>query len=215
MQVSIVEFDARGRDYIRSELEATNQLGRLVLSAVELDKGKVMGVIPEPHAPDIYAFKAGIFLSAGREQWPVAGGHIEEVPSTEVEVASWVHTVLNSGSRRVFVCESYLLRASEISRAKNLPRQTVAGGNFVYHWSATGDRPEDVAGVVRMAYPVPVGFSVICSLPTEAAEILEDQISSAGLALLASHVDCIIVGAYDGESVLVWGRDEEFRPQPS
>ena len=131
--MNTVELDARGLDYVGSELKVTNYLGRLVLSAVELAKGKVISVIPEPHAPDIYNFKSGVFLNLGRERTAIPGGYIEAVPSTEDDVASWVHEVLNSGPRRAFVCESFLLRASILARAKSLPRRTVAGGDFVYH----------------------------------------------------------------------------------
>ena len=70
MNTNHVTLDRRGLDYIRSTLEATNHLGRIVLSSLEWDSGKVIGVIPRSHAPDIYEFKEGLFRKPQRERKP-------------------------------------------------------------------------------------------------------------------------------------------------
>jgi hypothetical protein len=208
MKAKIVHMDPRALNHIQSELEATNQLGRVVLSSIDLARGSAMAVLPEEHLQDTYAFRSGIFARGGQERTPVAGGYVETVPSTQDAVSAWVHDVLGSDSHRAIVCESYLLRAGDLDRASLLPRRTVACGDFVYHWAEHGDSEQDVAAVVRMAYPVPLGFGVICTLPVEPAQLLgAATINPSSLSTIARSTDCIILGAYDGESVLVWMRD--------
>src|SRR5258708_1967765 len=100
MKAKIVELDVRGLDYIKSELGATNDLGHRVLSAIDLNNGRVVSVLPESHGPNVYAFKQSVSLNVGRERIPIRGGYMEAVPSTRTDVASWAHAVLNSGSHR-------------------------------------------------------------------------------------------------------------------
>jgi hypothetical protein len=215
MNARFVTMDARALDHVREELEATNRLGRLVASTLDLDEGRVFGFIPESHVPDTYNFRRGIFQRVGRPRTPVAGGYVEEVPSTEAEVAVWVHTALASDRRRALVCESYLLRAKDLTRASQLPRRTVAGGDYVYHWATHGDAPEEVRAVVRMAYPVPVGFAVISALPVSPAQMLGcSELDRRILSAIAAAIECVLVGAYDGESVLIWLRKATFLSIP-
>lgn len=200
----------------RGELGATNQLGRLVASTLDLNEGRVIGVIPESHAPDTYNFRGGIFQRVARPRTPVPGGYLEEVPSTEAEVAAWVDGALASDRRRAVVCESHLLRAKDLTRASQLPRHTVACGEFVYHWAAHGDTPEDVRAVVRMAYPVPVGFAVICALPVIPVHMLgSNEFDRRILSAIAATTECVLAGAYDGESVLIWLRKATLLSMPA
>src|SRR4051794_3389163 len=104
MSVQFVAMDVRALDYVRSEMAASNWLGRLVASNVDLDEGRVVGVIPESHATDICNFRAGIFPSGRQPRGPIPGGYIEEVSSTETDVGAWVNNALASDRRRALVC---------------------------------------------------------------------------------------------------------------
>jgi hypothetical protein len=207
MNAKILPLDARAIRYLRSEMEATNQIGRAVLASIVLEDGSIVAVVPERHSPNMYDFRSSIFPRGERGRSAVSGGYVETVPSTEGAVSAWVSGVLQLDARRAIVCESYLLRAADLERAARLPRRTVASGDFVYHWAAHVDSEDDVASVVRMAYPVPLGFAVICTFPVDPIELLGGAtIDPSVLATIARSTDCVLLGAYDGESVLVWTR---------
>jgi hypothetical protein len=114
---------------------------------------------------------------------------------------------LLADSRRALVSESFLLRAKDLARASYLPTHTIRGGEFVYFWATRGDTIAEIREVVGMAYPVPVSFAVLSALPVAAAEALAGRELDEGiLSTIAIGAECVIVGAYDGESVLIWLR---------
>jgi hypothetical protein len=200
-----VELDSRANNHVQSELEWTNQLGRLVISSVDLTGGTVYAIVPEPHIGDLYRFREAVFpLDDNAERTAIPGGYVMPVQHTEADVAVWAQSVLAGDAAHVLVCESWVLRAPDVGHPALLPRRTVTSGEFVYHWATRGD-DENVANVVNAIYPVPLGVGVIAKLPVPPAQLLGGAtISPADLSLVARNTHCILLGAYDGESVLVW-----------
>lgn len=199
MITTAVRLDDPGLEYVRGELAAANPLGRLVRSVVEAEPGTTVAIVPEPHG-ELYAFRHGIFPKpAGPQRGVVA------VPSTASQVSTWVLAALRADVRACFVCESYLLRARDLSRAAVFAPGARTCEEFVYHWAMPGDSPEVVAQVVGAAYPRPLGFAVLSILPPAAST--QGLVMGPGvLEALAAGTQSAFIGAYDGESVVVWTR---------
>jgi hypothetical protein len=205
MSALFVQLDERGIDYLTSELRFANQLGQLVSANVDLTDGIVFAVTPSEGGRDPYEFKSAIFPRTPTARTPIPGGYIEAVPSTEEDVAVWVNRELRASARRAFVCESYLLRARSLGRASLLPQRTIPSAEFVYHLAVHGDPPEDIADTVRMVYPVPLGFGTVCSPSIDLSTFGRDQpFDAQSLLAIAKSTEGILVGAYDGESVVIW-----------
>ena len=197
-----VRLDDPGRfEYVRGELAAANPLGRLVLSVVEAEPGTTVAIVPEPHG-ELYAFRHGIFPKPAGPQRGVV-----TLPSTASQVSTWVLAALRADVRACFVCESYLFEAPGLSRAARCSRPARARAReFVYHWAMPGDSPEVVAQVVGAAYPRPLGFSSVLSILPPAASTQGLVMGPGVLEALAAGTQSAFIGAYDGESVVVWTR---------
>lgn len=182
---------------------ASNQIGRLLLSSNDLSEGAIVAAVPEHHR-DPYAFRAGIFDQRG-SRVPVEGGYMQAVPSTQDALSAWVHGVLKEDNHRAILTESFLLRAGDLVRTSGLPRHTVTCGEFVYHWASDDQPMTEVAAVVSSIYPVPLGLGIICT--TDPEDVLAKvTLSLDDLSKCVERVDCVLVGAYDGESVVMWVR---------
>lgn len=207
MNTRFVEMDARAVAYVRSELEATNKVGQLIAATLNLDEGQVLAAVPDSYLSDTYNFREGIFQRVGLDRTNAPGGYVEEVPSTEADVAARVCRAMSLDRRRALICESYLLRAKDLAQASYLPIHTAVCGEFVYHWVTHGDAHEDILTVVRLAYSRPLGFAVLSALPVTPAEMLaRSELDANILSTIATTAECVLVGAYDGESVLIWLR---------
>ncbi len=205
MKCLFTQLDSRGINYVENEMKVSNYLGKEVLARVKLTDGHAFALVPENHEPDIYRFRSSVFPNVGRERTNVPGGHVESVPTTSRALVSWVHGVLKADLSRLFVCESYLLRAKDLARVSNLPRRTIVAWDFAYHCAVGNDPTEEIAAAVEAVYPVPLGFALISSPAAEPlALVAGTSFTQDELTMIASTVATIIVGAYDGESVLLW-----------
>jgi hypothetical protein len=203
MIFTAIQLDKRGAEYICDELASANPLGRAVRTTVAQNDGTTVAVIPEPHRADVYNFRHGIFPQVPKVA-SRGGAYLTRVPSTEDEVGAWVHTVVRSHATACFVCESYLLRSRDLARASRLPSRTLACGEFVYHFATAHDPPEAVTHVVGMAYPRPLGFAVLSLLAAPMSPEEPRAMTSDALDAIAAGVQSVFVGAYDGESVVIW-----------
>lgn len=196
---SFVALDDRVLEHARDELSHANALGKELLSVIDSSHGRWYAVSPGHVLDHVYDFRTALH----RERKALAGVNIEKVPSTESDVAAWVGGVLGRHTDWALISESYLLRVSDIGTAFPLPGRTYSYSSFLYHVATAEDSTKVILDVVRTIYAVPLGVGAILSrgLPPVRTEGLT-EISE--MSILASTARIVIVGAYDGESVLVW-----------
>lgn len=198
-----VALDDRVLEHAREELSHANALGKELLGVIDSGRGRWYAVSPEHALEHIYEFRTAVYRE--RKDFPRIG--VERVRSTERDVAAWVAAILRRHTDWALVSESYLLRASDLGAAFPLPGATYSDSSFVYHVATPADSTEVILDVIRTIYAVPLGVGVILSgrLPPAAPEGVAEipQVSS-----LAPSAQIVLVGAYDGESVLVWIRQE-------
>ncbi len=207
MKAILEQLDDSAHAHVLSELGSTNLLGRLVASYISLENGSLFSVVPEQRSANLYDFSRPIFPTSNNDGEAISGGFVREVPSTEQSVSKLVFDYLHSQANCVFICESFLLRAGDLGGPTSLPTRTLRCNDFVYHVALSGDSEAQVADVVRTSYVVPGGFAVLSSLlPTGASELRAELLSSEALDSIAQHAEGVVLGAYDGESVLVWMR---------
>lgn len=208
MKATWIPVDNRAREYIRSQLAWSHRLGKDVLSAVDLADGVTAALVPEQHSPDLYEFRHAVFVpNVSRDSWDVDGGHVESVPSTAESATAWVRRALESNPDRAFVSESWLLRKHTLPGALDVVHaRTSTCDEFVYHWAVGGDSSDNVLSAVSAAYPVPLGYAVLSVVPDATALLGGGALGAASILSIARATEAIFVGAYDGESLLVWLR---------
>jgi hypothetical protein len=180
--------------WIRARLESGNTLAKRLL-ALPLDGGSVAATLP-PDAPDTAFARFD------------AGG-VTRRAATEPEVAELVAGYLRQGGGRCAVFEDALSRRGDPVLAKQGGRYAWVGDE-VYHLLLPGDDRAQVTAALRRA----TSFSFLGVLAASGGGELRagQDLAPGALDALARAADHLLVGAYDGEGVLVWSRGHPPAP---
>jgi hypothetical protein len=209
MNFKAIKLDSRSVDYMKAEVSFTNEIGRALSSIVQWESGTCVAIVPAIHRENLYNFESSIFDYSGQPRIPVPGGEMQAVQSTSGFVSRWVSRILREDLARVFVCESFLLRSSDFRSSDQVPRGTFLCGKFVYHIATHVESDESISDAVHMVYPVPLGLGLVGVLSGNHPNWLEGERVDLDILLnIARNVEAILLGVYDGESVLIWTRDE-------
>jgi hypothetical protein len=202
-----MRLDNRAVAHIEAELASANPLGRCVLQHHDLAKGSVWAVVPEGQTGEVYNFRSGLHRNAAvaRRSIP-SGGVVEAVPSTEDKVTEWLMENLGRWPDALFLSESFLLRTADLERLGPSPARVLSSGDHVYLGVGHRDRRDAIAAAVNMTYEVPLGVGVLARLKSGRLLGLGDReaLSASELASIVESLVVLMVGAYDGESVLLW-----------
>ena len=180
--------------YLRANLESGHALARHLL-ALPLDAGSVAATLPAD-APDP-AFSR------------FDAGGVTHRAATEPELAALVLGHLRQGGGRVAVFEDALSRRGDPVLAKQGGRYAFVGDE-VYHVLLPGDDGGQVIAAARRA----TSFSFIGVLTSTPGDGLAggQELSPERVEALARRAEHVLVGAYDGEGVLVWSRADSPSP---
>lgn len=213
------ELGGAALDYVEETLRSGLTLARLVVQSTDLERGTVYTFLP-PHVnqQEAVAFTEGGKLPTPPEsQWlRTPTGVLVPVPSTISYVANFASTSLSDGQGRVYVLEDQV-SSPRSPHLENLDFNTLTVNAEVYYMLTGKDSTEDrVEKAIRTAETVPVFISFLSILSSSWRHSLtrsrRTEVELEALAAIASTVTSIIIGAYDGESYLIWQRQGTWPP---
>jgi hypothetical protein len=131
------------------------------------------------------------------------GGNTVATPNTDDCLVAHVAHSLGSTPGRIFLVENALARRGDTS-VRHFRSRLLFHAEEVYHavWGSEANE-HDIRLALTDGRSVLEFVAVLSSLP-EGTEFVSDQISQARIARLAACADEVIVGAYDGESFILW-----------
>jgi hypothetical protein len=201
--------------YIRECLSYGKTLARYLLEKLDLESGSVTTFLP----PDVSEEARTQFKWGGKFKRDPATfvyhtapdgsrTRMEPVPNTNPWLVSIVEAFLRGAEGRVCIFEDALVRPSDPCFSSLKGRLLIFGDEVYYFLSSEDREGKRIAETVREAANVWPGLiGALTSVAGEAA--LSDEareITAAQLRVLAESVEKIVVGAYDGESYLIWSR---------
>jgi hypothetical protein len=207
-------------DYIRQRLTHGKSLARHLLEALDLERGSVIACLP-PNVGDQEAlqFKEGgklphpdpsTFRYLTDEQGRTS--RLEPVPNTDPWLVSLVQHFLSQSADRVCIFEEFYAEPSDPLWSKKESKREAASfvDDEVYYVLVSGDSEEqlrEAVGWSQQAWP-----ALLAAMTSMTADepIPSDRrnISPALLKPLAGRTERLAVGAYDGESYLIWSKPQ-------
>jgi len=190
-----------------------DSLAHHLLTRDDLAGGMVITCVPKKTPQEaLYHFREGVKLKAelstveelGEE---TQGWHPVPEGGTYFWLVRVVMEYLRGRPDKVCMFDSWTKSPDDITLARLDPRPHIFQ-NQVYFalFHKDADRKETVASVVGHAME-PFFFGVMSSLPMSSGLDPESgTITSDVLEMLAQRAEKIVVGAYDGESYLIWSK---------
>ncbi len=133
---------------------------------------------------------------------------MEPVPNTDPWIISLVRDFLSESGDRICIFEDWSARSSDPFWSKNEERRDAATfvDNEVYYVLISGDSEECIQEAVRWSGGAWPGRLGAMTSTAEDYPIQPDtrNISRTHRKILAERTERLAVGAYDGESYLVW-----------
>ena len=201
------KLERSANEYLRVELSLANPLAKRCADTAGFEAGNTFAVLPRNEHRNPENFDTGIFAYNPAPRIPVDGGFAQEVQTTKSFVVAWAFDLLRRDSARALIAESYILRRNLV---ENFANPTTSGallsGDFAYRLVTSADPVEKVHDALNYVYPVPPGCAVLWRVGEEARNSLYEgrELRTDVLEMAATSVEAILLGAYDGESVLVW-----------
>ena len=100
----------------------------------------------------------------------------------------------------LFLTESFLLRRADLLIAQGLPASTFSHCDAVFFAATAESSEEETRSAAQSLFQSPFGLGVLTT-PPSLGNLGEDLVVAA-----ARHVDAVLLGAYDGEGLLIWTR---------
>ena len=179
--------------YLAGRLGVGGLLAKFLLRHVDLTEGEVFTFLPADSKPHrIQDFSNGGVAKA-KESVSCLVGLIREF--------------LRSDSRKVVLFEDELARKGDPCVAKFGTRM-MFHGDVIYHYLTHEDlEPERIAWTIIQADSPHLFIAVMTTTPPLRSPFGKStEIRTNMLRILAKAADQIVVGAYDGEGFLIWGR---------
>lgn len=182
--------------YVRRSLRSGLDLGRLVNSSVSEDTGLIQALVGQgANAAQLGAFESGGVLSQPKTR----SRGMTATPSANVSMACRAKAFLDCDQAVIVVedIEGYL----QTPAADSLSCQTrlLGAESYAFLFGSQNDVSQ-IARVLQVAYSLPTFNTVWAVLPPGA----HPGSDATQLRLIADHVRCVAVGAYDAESYLIW-----------
>jgi len=209
-----LELGPAALEYIRERLGHGKTLARYLLEREDLASGSVITCLP-PNVPvetledfgEGYKLKRDPATFRYRTEPDGSITRWEPVPNTDPWLVSVVQQFLRSGSGRVCILEnSSALPSDPWLQSCHLP--ILIFDDEVYHFVSHKDaeNEERVLETIRTARSW-LFYGVMTLLPKSDAPSLEaGTIDGEFLQACAQKAERVVVGAYDGESHLIWHR---------
>lgn len=203
-------------EFLLERLTNGSKLAQVVAQLLPSRRGVVTTLLP----PEITLREAQSFRTGGKlpqsppGTWTIKDGMvIGPVPNTLRELAAKLHSDLMANRQVIGLFENLMARPGDpyIDRLRS---RLIFHDAEIYHLLTSGMEFADVLATLKEARSLPdfTGFLAPVS-PTVAAEFLAPsvQLREEDIHLFASAVQTVVVGAYDGESYLMWREAEKAR----
>jgi hypothetical protein len=208
-----ITLDSRALDYIRENLTSGYTLAKRVARSVDLTSGKVVTLLPENAKTDsLYDFQlsgklpqrdseATSFIS-DEMQWAMV-----PIPTADECLVEYISQFFRSGIERMCVIQNALASPSDgwISRSKD---RFLFFEHEVYGpiTSDEADRKANIQQAIKNHASIgPPTLAVLTKVPNVSKFHNQKlNITSEDLNAFAAETEAIIVGAYDGESYVIW-----------
>lgn len=197
--------------YIRERLQDGKTLSKCLLSALNLESGRVTIHLPsDATADNMEEFTWGGKLPEAPQELHVrveGGGLAIPVANTDPYLVASCVAFLRERPRRICLFEEWMVSASK--PWKGSPRFLNLGED-VYYFAVSGEpdieqRLKDAIRSARQVWPPTLG--VLSELP-DGLQLAENsgQVTESELRQIAQEACQLIVGAYDAEACLIWTR---------
>jgi hypothetical protein len=206
-------------DYIRRHLTDGKTLAGHLLETLDLEGGSVIACLPSNVSDrDALQFEEGVlphpdpgtfrYLTDKRGSTSM----LVPVPNTDPWLVSLVQHFLSPSADRVCIFEEFYAEPSDPLWSKKESKRQAASfvDDEVYYLLVSGDSEvqiREAVGWSRCAWP---GLLAAMTSMTTDEPISGDRrnISPALLKTLADRTERLAVGAYDGESYLIWSKPQ-------
>ena len=201
-----IKLGAEALEYIRQSLNDGKQLSRATLTALDIGAGKVSTYLP----PGTTALQANKFLTGGKLEIASSESPAKAhpIPNTDDILAATLRGHLKSSDSALCIFENALAQAGDPWLRQAQVHSFVCGTD-VYHFLTAKDVESDLIestiNTARSIRPPLIGV-LTRSERAGSTDSAQGTIKLVELQNLASRAEKLVVGAYDGESFLLWSR---------
>lgn len=211
-----INLDQSILEYFKERFSAGHSLAHYILQRTDLETGKIFTFFPSElnildeviKAKDSVEF-GGIFPKPPSETHiKINGGIMVPVPNTNSYLAQIIYDFLNKQNRGICIFEEALAKPTDqgFVRKNKSPFVTFRDEIFYILQSKLNNLKDRIERIILDAteiYPGTIG--VLSSISDESQFEFEKQIITLDqIKHFAETADKIILGAYDGESYLIW-----------
>jgi hypothetical protein len=215
-----IRLGSEAIEFIKSKLAQGKTLSKFLLNRPDLNRGEVISLLPS----NVDLKKIRNFSEGGVLPTPSSEDHYRystpdgtktvmvPVPNTTPALVAAIEESLRQDVGRLCLFESEVARPSDgfLSSPNAQDLRVLAFDEDVYYLLANDDiDPDKIKKTIRYSTSyLTIGVLAELSkrdkfLPTE-QQMTRGKISHDELKLIAERTQTIIVGAYDGESYLLW-----------
>lgn len=203
-----ISLDIRAIDYIKETARDGLSLAKIVSSEVDLGNGFISTFFPKNIAPEnLYDFRSGGKLpEAPEESWiKVKGGIMKPTPNTNAILIKILSNYLHANINNICLFENVIAQKFDpwiISRSENTRFYKDEVYHLIYRKNSESQQIKKIIQDSNALYY----FFGVCSYLTSQYLHSEgnNKITDMQLDIIAKNIEHIIVGAYDGESYLIW-----------
>lgn len=199
-------------DYIRERLGGGKTFAHHLLEALDLEEGSVSAYLPDDVSDEsAHQFRYGGKLPTPDEStWKRGSGTmVIPIPNTDDWLASKIALLLSQTPGRVCILEEGVEQASDPGWGKkeSLPQFVTIVGAEIYYVIRSADSGETVAAALNWASSVwPGALGALTTAEADDPIHVNCDIDPGQWPVLARRTEALFVGAYDGESYLIWSR---------
>jgi hypothetical protein len=185
--------------YMKSRLVLGRTLAKFLLETIDRSEGTVFTLSPRQLNPtELMEFEIGHVDTEGL----ASAGAISPILGSEKELAELISHLLREPQKFCFL-ENWLATPDDpwVRRAKS---HIVTLGTEVYHVMSSAETR--ISEAIREASQIPVFVGAIGNFSINmGSSIMAGQtVTADSLKSFAETVECIFVGAYDGEGYVLW-----------
>jgi hypothetical protein len=215
MNARLVEqpLDSWAVEYVQQRLLHGNALAAAALEVLPLEKGTVTTCLPQGTVlKRLEDFRTGGKLpTPPSSEWSSTERNDEillmiPIPNTDDWLAAKVGEFLAEAEEHVCVFEDPLARVGD-PVLRNMDTRYATFGGEIYHLILTSDSDQAyIRKVLKRAKGIPTFIGVFTESRTNLAEKRPLNFSTRDIQALAAQAKKLVVGAFDGESYLIWDR---------
>lgn len=201
-------------EYVEQRLRDGNSLAHEIVENIALEKGQITTCLPKKvslsSVDDFYM--GGKLPTPSPSEWKVATRKddlllMRPIPSTDDWLVTKIKDFLISGRHHVCVLEDSLKQVGDVV-LDNLTTTYATFNKEIYHVLFSTDADEQtIKKVLKSAKSIPTFIGTLTEWQGSRPTTSPIRLSATQLELLAMKTDSFIVGAFDGESYLIWQSD--------